>query len=139
MITWEPVELLEPVDFSKIERAMGQAMHADAKEFYSSFLAGHLERHHSGFTVGLNTVWNLSQLEEILDFIEGHVEEQRLEGRAFTIPIASSDSDPIFSVVNSTGEIVLQDFDRPDVVVAPNLCVFLDGLITWKAAAAGLA
>jgi len=129
MITWQPVTIDPPPDFSAIEEILGGPMHPDAKQLFGSCYAGPVEGRHSGEPVSLMTVWNSIDLRRRLDGIRQHVELCRAEGMRFSIPVANTDSDYLFAIDNATGEVLLGEVGYPlKQIVAPSLAQFLSEL-----------
>lgn len=128
-VSWRPVRRQPPGDFSSVEEAAGEALHPDAKEFLGGCWAHGFE---VPFGDGLSFIPAFSadekRWEMRLEGLRSHVMVKREEKQPLTVFIGNTTDDRFFSIENTTGRVLLEDFGRPPIVMAPTLVDFLSRL-----------
>ena len=115
LVRWRPVSRYDPNlglpnDFAGLENALETPIHEDFKAYYSSFWSGTLECTAPEGHVSLLQLWNLSDVDRLVENMIGHVLGQRRARAPLTLFIActEADSDLILSVENATGAVLLE-------------------------------
>lgn len=129
-VHWRPCPRDSPADFSGVERALEEPLHADIRSFYGSFYSDPLPMRAADGPLTLLQVWSDRDFDRLLENVIGHATHQRRVQAPPTVFIATTDEDDLnLCVCNASGKVVLE---RPGVAplreIAPSLEVFLDGL-----------
>lgn len=129
-VHWRPCPRDTQADFSGIERALEEPLHADIRSFYGSFYSDPLPMRAADGPLTLLQVWSDRDFDRLLENVIGHAANQRRVRAPLTVFIATTDEDDLnLCVCNASGKVVLE---RPGAAplreIAPSLSVFLDGL-----------
>lgn len=130
-IRWAPVrratfDLLEP-----LAATLEVALHPSISSYYGRWFHGGLAAEADEGPVDLLGVWNPEDQDRLLQNLLGHALQQKRSRQPLTLFFACTepDSEFILSVLNDTGEVVLERPGRPDRrMVAGDLASFLERL-----------
>lgn len=128
--TWSPVARNEKLNFDNINQAFNLELHPDIVDYYHSFYSGTLDCTYHDDKLFLLQAWNQADYDLLQENILGHLlMKQRLK-QPPTIFIASTDDDLyLISVLNETGEVVLEPVGKPHCqVLASSISEFLEQL-----------
>lgn len=123
LVTWQPT-LREPAgDFSAIENALGMELHEDIKYLFGAWWSGHILAETDRGTFDVLHAWNTDDFDCLLQNIVGHLVMKRQLKQQPTIFFATTDEDDyILSVINETGQVVLERVGcEPQEVIAESL------------------
>ena len=129
-VRWRPYSREVQADFSGLERALEEPLHADICSFYGSYYSDPLPMRAADGPLTLLQVWSDRDFDRLLENVIGHVANQRRVHAPLTVFIAITDEDDLnLCVCNASGKVVLE---RPGAAplreIAPSLSAFLDGL-----------
>lgn len=126
---WQPV--WRQVEFSNIEQALELTLHPDIQAFYGSCLAPSIQAHFKQLSVTLLQSWNDEDFALLQENIIGHLMmKKRLRQQASIFIAALEDDTQLVSVLNATGEVVLEPVGKePIQVLAPSIAEFIDQLV----------
>jgi SecY interacting protein Syd len=127
---WRPVRRGDTVDFSGVEAALNLTLHPTITCFYGRYFSETLTAVYHGERVELVQIWNQDDTPRLLENLIGHLLMQRRLKQVETVFIATtSDEMAIISVVNNTGEVVLETLGQGITrSLAGSLAEFLDAL-----------
>lgn len=127
---WRAHKRPQAGDFSGVESALELTLRAEIKRYYGSYFAGEVVGQWAERRVELVTVWNEQDFEYLLENLIGHLLMQQRLKQAPSVFIASTDDEmQVISVLNNTGEVVLEQLGRGVLeVLAPSLDEFLQAL-----------
>ncbi|MFT5444926.1 MAG: SecY interacting protein Syd [Gammaproteobacteria bacterium] len=129
-VRWRPHLRDSQADFSGIERALEEPLHAAIRSFYGSYYSDPLPMRAADGPLTLLQVWSDRDFDRLLENVIGHAANQRRVQAPLTVFIALTDEDDLnLCVCNASGKVVLE---RPGAAplreIAPSLEVFLDAL-----------
>lgn len=130
---WQPVSRLSPRgelpgDFQGLANALETPILEDLCAYYSSFWSAGLDLVAPDGQVSLLQLWNLQDVDRLIENLIGHVLGQRRARAPLTLFFActEADSDLILSLDNATGAVLLErPGQTPLRTVAPSLAQFL--------------
>lgn len=128
---WQPVRRQEPLDFSGLEAAIGDDLHADIKAYYGSYYSDTIETTSHEGRVSLIQLWSDKDYERLVSNLVGHYLAKKRLRQTFTVFFATTeeDSEMFLSVDNTTGIIYLEEPGRaPLREVETDLASFLNRL-----------
>ncbi len=130
MCEWKPVLQDVNLDFSQVEQGMEMAIHQDFQEYFCSFWADHLNARASRGDLQLLMVWNQDDFIRLQENVIAHLLMKRRLGQRDTLFFAQTeDENYIISVLNGTGEVVLEPVGQePREVLAKDIAEFIDTL-----------
>jgi SecY interacting protein Syd len=133
LVDWQPVrrEAADDSPLDGVERALGLALHPDAKSYYGRWWSACVAARAPDGPVSLIFLWNADDAERLAENLIGHALAKRQQKAAFTVFFANteSDSEYFLSIDNATGAVLLEEPGRPPIrQVAPSLSAFLDSL-----------
>lgn len=133
-ITWRPVKQEGENSFTAMEAALELKMDEQLKTFYCRYYADHFEAVAAQGSLSLLQVWNKDDFERLQQNLIGHVLMKRKLRQAETLFFALTDEeDFIISVLNSTGEVVLEQVGKePKEVLASDLTSFIQSLTPYS-------
>lgn len=112
-MSWRPMRRSKAIDYSGVEEALEVRLHPSIKTFYSRYFSETLTARHPQLNLELVQVWNEEDTERLLENLIGHLLMQRRLKQIETMFIASTDDDmAVVSVINSTGEVVLETLGK---------------------------
>ena len=120
-----------PNDFAGLENALEIEIHPDIKAYFGSFWSGDLEAEASDGHVILLFLWNIEDVDRLVENLIGHALQKRRRRQPFNVFFACTeeDSELYLAVDNDTGEVVLEAPDKaPLRTVAADLATFLSSL-----------
>lgn len=129
-VTWRPQFQGAKNTFSNVEKALGISLNNDFCQFFTRYYSENLDAMAEQGPCQLLQVWNDDDFERLQQNIIGHVlMKQRLK-QAPTLFFALTDNDDfILSVLNDTGEVVLEQVGLPPKeVISPSLGDFIAAL-----------
>ena len=118
-------------DFAGLENALEIEIHPDIKAYFGSFWSGDLEAEASDGHVSLLFLWNIEDVDRLVENLIGHALQKRRRRQPFNVFFACTeeDSELYLAVDNDTGEVVLEAPDKaPLRTVAADLATFLSSL-----------
>ncbi|MDM7860227.1 SecY-interacting protein [Alteromonas sp. ASW11-36] len=126
-VNWRPVEQAGENSFAGMEEALELGMNEQLKSYYCRYYADHFEAMAARGPLSLLQVWNKDDFERLQQNLVGHVLMKRKLKQAETLFFALTDEeDFIISVLNSTGEVVLERVGKePQEVLATDLASFI--------------
>ncbi|MCU4676080.1 SecY-interacting protein [Catenovulum sp. 2E275] len=129
-IFWQPQVRSREADLNNIEQALGLELNPDIKTFYCQFFAPTLESSWQGDKLSLIQVWNEQDFEILQENLLGHLMMKQKLKQSLTVFVAATDDDEyLISVVNATGEVVLERVGcEPKQKLADNLAEFINQL-----------
>ncbi|MCY7294336.1 SecY-interacting protein [Alteromonas sp. a30] len=127
---WQPVRHDVSVDFSQVEKGMDMRIHQDFQDYFCTYWADHLNARASQGDLQLLMVWNEDDFIRLQENLIAHLLMKRRLGQRDTLFFAQTEDDNyILSVLNETGEVILEPVGQePKKVIASDLATFLRGL-----------
>lgn len=127
---WQPVIQDITLDFSKVEEGMDMSIHQDFQDYFCTFWADHLNARAARGDLQLLMVWNEDDFVRLQENVIAHLLMKRRLGQRDTLFIAQTeDENYIISVLNGTGEVVLEPVGQePREVLAKDLAEFIESL-----------
>lgn len=129
-ICWHPVIQENPLDLSATEDALDLTFHPSVKVFYSRYYSETISVRFNGQNFALVQVWNDDDGVRLQENLIAHILMKRRLKHPETLFIASSEDEmQIVSVVNQTGEVILETLGKKhDKLLSPSLSDFLSRL-----------
>ncbi len=129
-IAWQAVPRKDKVDLSNLNDALDIKVHPSLSEFYCTLFSAGLGAEFEGEQLQLLQAWNEDDYEQLQQNLVGHVMMKKKLKQRITCFIAVTDDDNfIISVLNITGEVVLEPVGKePSRILASSLSEFLERL-----------
>ncbi|MBL4680357.1 MAG: SecY-interacting protein Syd [Pseudomonadales bacterium] len=114
---WRPTPQTSPVNFDGLANALGDNIHPDVIEYFSSFWSGSLQAKTKEGPLSLIQLWNNEDFDRLIENLIGHLFAKQRAKLPFTIFFATTDPDSelFLSIENSTGKILLEEPGRPPI------------------------
>lgn len=128
VVTWRPARRDIAPDFRPMEALLGAALHEDLQVWFGAWWCVPFEAQSGGETVVLSLVGSARDWERVSETVRRHVDAQRAQGAATTVPVAALYDGRFVSVDNATGAVLLESPRKDPVPVAPSLAAWLDRL-----------
>jgi len=127
---WRPVLQQGALDFSKLETGLEIKIDAAFQDYFCTWWGDHLNARTERGELQLLLVWNDDDFQRLQENLIAHVLMKRRLGQRDTLFFAQTeDDDFLLSVLNQTGEVVLEPVGKePQEVLAPSLADFLQTL-----------
>ncbi|MFM2482474.1 SecY-interacting protein [Celerinatantimonas sp. YJH-8] len=129
-VFWQPVLREQSLDFSTTEDALDMTFNEGVKAFLGRYYSDSLSASFQGLDIELVQAWNESDSRRLQENLIAHILMQRRLRQPETLFIASCEDDlQVVSVLNTTGEVVLETLGRNiRQPLAPDLVAFLGQL-----------
>lgn len=129
-VAWLPVRQATPATFSNVEEAMGIRLNADYCSFFSRYYSDNLTATAPQGQCELLQVFNSDDLVRLQQNLIGHLlMKKRLKQEPTLFFALTDEEDYVLSVLNRTGEVVLEQVGRPPKdVIAESLGAFISSL-----------
>lgn len=129
-VAWWPTPMMEPVDFSGVERGLDLQLNAQFKQFFGQYYGGGLPVVHARGNAELLMVWHDGDAQRLQQNLIAHVlMKRRLKQRETLFFAVTDDDDYLLSVLNQTGEVYLEQVGREvQQKLADSLVEFLQQL-----------
>ena len=131
LVPWEPKRQSEnqqsALSFKNVEDALDIELNADFCQFFTQFFSNNLPVVAEHGPCELLQVWNEEDFERLQQNIIGHLLMKKRLKQEPTLFFALTDEDDfVLSVLNSTGEVVLEQVGRPPKkVISGSLSAFI--------------
>lgn len=127
---WRPVLQQSVLDFSKLETGLEIKIDAAFQDYFCTWWGDHLNARTERGELQLLLVWNDDDFQRLQENLIAHVLMKRRLGQRDTLFFAQTeDDDFLLSVLNQTGEVVLEPVGKePQEILAPSLTDFLQTL-----------
>lgn len=127
---WTPTLQTENNSFEKLEQGMEMQIHQDFQDYFCTYWSDHLNARAARGDLQLLMVWNQDDFIRLQENLIAHLLMKRRLGQRDTLFFAQTeDENYILSVLNGTGEVVLEPVGQePREVLAKDLAEFLSGL-----------
>lgn len=131
LVPWEPKRQSDSqqsaLSFTNVEEALDIKLNADFCQFFTQFFSNNLPVVAEHGACELLQVWNEEDFERLQQNLIGHLLMKKRLKQAPTLFFALTDEDDfVLSVLNSTGEVVLEQVGRPpQKVISPSLPAFI--------------
>lgn len=129
-VLWRPKFQTENNSFSNVEEALGYTLNEDYCQFFTRYYSDNLPAIAKQGACELLQVWNAEDFARLQQNLIGHLlMKQRLKQAPTLFFALTDDEDFILSVVNETGEVVLEQVGlSPKEIISPCLGDFIAGL-----------
>jgi SecY interacting protein Syd len=129
-VAWWPTPMASAVDFNGVERGLEIQLNDQFKQFFGMFYGGGLPVIHSRGNAELLMVWHDPDAERLQQNLIAHLLMKRqLKQRETLFFAVTDDDDFMISVLNSTGEVYLEQVGREvQQKLADSLVEFLQQL-----------
>ncbi|NDV89770.1 SecY-interacting protein [Alteromonas sp. 345S023] len=129
-VAWMPVRQASPATFSNVEEALGIRLNAEFCAFFSRYYSDNLSAMAPQGQCELLQVFNSDDLVRLQQNLIGHLlMKKRLKQEPTLFFALTDEEDYVLSVLNRTGEVVLEQVGRPPKdVVAESLGAFISSL-----------
>lgn len=129
-VAWLPVRQDDRVSFENVEEALGITLNKEYCGLFSRYYSDNLTAQAPQGDCELLQVWNKDDVERLQQNLIGHLlMKQRLKQDPTLFFALTDEEDYILSVLNHTGEVVLEQVGRPPKeVIAPSLGAFIKTL-----------
>lgn len=125
-VRWRPVQKAKMNAFTDMQEALETTFHASMVAFYSSHWADGIRGTYEALDLSLIQVWNEDDLDMLKQNMLGHAFAKKKARQDLTLFIGCTESNEILSILNSTGEIILERPGSKDtLVLAEDLASFL--------------
>lgn len=127
MVEWQPQRQASQNTWLDFEKALDIKLHSSIATYYLSYWSDNLQAVHQEGSLELIQIWNESDFERLQQNLIGHfLMKRRLKQRETVFFALTDEEDMILSVLNETGEVVLEQIGlEPQKVIAPDLASFL--------------
>ncbi len=129
-IEWQAAPRKDKVDLSNLDEALDIKVNKSISEFYCTLYSAGLDAEFEGECLQLLQAWNDDDYQQLQQNLVGHVMMKKKLKQRITCFIAVTDDDRfIISVLNETGEVVLEPVGKePSRVLASSVSEFLQSL-----------
>ena len=127
---WQPTQQDMYLDFTDLERGMEVLVHDDFVDYFCCLWSDHLNANAARGGLQLLMVWNQDDFIRLQENLIAHLLMKRRLGQRDTLFFAQTeDENFILSILNETGEVVLEPVGQePREVLAKNLTEFIGAL-----------
>ncbi|GGW73034.1 SecY-interacting protein [Alteromonas halophila] len=128
MVEWKPVKQTEHNSFANVEEALEVNIDRQYADFFTRYYSHNLLATAPQGSCELLQVWNQDDFQRLQQNIIGHVlMKRRLKQQATLFFALTDEEDTILSVLNDTGEVVVERVGKPPSdIIAPSLASFLE-------------
>lgn len=128
IVNWKPVRQSKSNGFGNVESALDMSLDPQFCAFFCRYYSDNLLASAPQGSCELLQVWNDEDFERLQQNIIGHVLMKRRLKQQPTLFFALTDEeDTILSVLNNTGEVVVERVGKPaGEVIAPSLASFIE-------------
>jgi len=126
-VEWQPQRQSEQHSFENVESAMGITLNHAYCQFFTRYYSNNLTASAQQGPCELLQVWNQNDFERLQQNLIGHLLMKKRLKQAPTLFFALTDEDDfVLSVLNETGEVVLEQVGRPPKeIISPSLGDFI--------------
>ncbi|AWB65240.1 SecY-interacting protein [Saccharobesus litoralis] len=127
LISWQPVARSSTIDLNNINQALEFDLHPSVVELFCRQFSGNLSAQFDGNWLEIIQPWNEEDFERLQEnLIAHHLMKRKLKQRPSSFIAVTDDDMLIISILNETGEVVLEPVGKePSRVLAPDLGTFL--------------
>ncbi|UAA39695.1 SecY-interacting protein [Paraneptunicella aestuarii] len=127
---WTPTAQNIELNFNKLEMGMDMQIHPDYQDYFCCFWSDHLNARAARGDLQLLMVWNQDDFVRLQENLIAHLLMKRRLGQRDTLFFAQTeDENYILSVLNGTGEVVLEPVGQePGEILASDLAEFISEL-----------
>ncbi len=127
---WKPTRQTKVNNFAKLEQGMEMQIHQDFQDYFCTFWSDHLNARAARGDLQLLMVWNQDDFIRLQENLISHLLMKRRLGQRDTLFFAQTeDENYIISVLNGTGEVVLEPVGQePREILARDLEEFICNL-----------
>ncbi|KMT65681.1 SecY-interacting protein [Catenovulum maritimum] len=124
---WNPALRSQKQDLSNISQALDIELHPSISDYFCSFYSGSIDCLYEQDGLSLIQAWNEDDFDLLQQNIIGHLlMKKKLKQQATVFIAATTDDMYVISVLNSSGEVVLEPVGKEPVqLLAPSIAEFL--------------
>ena len=130
LVAWSPTRQQQNNNMQALQDGLGIEVNQQLQDYYCRYWSDNLNATTERGRLQLLQPWNQDDFVRLQQNLIAHVlMKRRLKQKDTLFFATTDDEDFIISVLNATGEVVLEQVGRePCEILAPNLAAFLDSL-----------